>query len=488
MIRSLLVLGLLALSSPPKSQAQIPLQNIAYADLHNHTFADWAFGGGWHQGNAFMKMEQIYRACGPGESPSWLTKALGSIVRAEVAAFLSYGECLSKEMARPDWSTLNRHQSWADSLRKATETGLKLMVVSFVNNDMLCGLIPESRQKYAGCDDMVAVEKQLEQFKKFDQKYDFIEMATSPSHARKIVDSGRLAAVLSIEVEDIFGKEKLDQALQRYYEKGIRTFQPIHMFTNRFGGPAVYMPILNFAQALRSYRKGTGFNFHESTETNKIQKNILGLSQEGKTLIGKMVDRGFLIDVAHMSEKAVRDVLAVTKARGNYPIYVSHGHFREVMKPPRGTWEKATDLPLAKEIAKSGGIFGVRTSPENTNFVQGNPVANDCQGSTKSFAQQLYWAKKHGIPVAYGSDLNGFIRMTKPRFGGVVDSEGCKTPGAIGTDFDKTGLGQVAQLSDMMMDLRKIKASTESLEQSAYKYIEMWEKAWKARGQTKQSL
>ena len=39
-----------------------------------------------------------------------------------------------------------------------------------------------------------------------------------------------------------------------------------------------------------------------------------------------MMDRGMLVDVAHLSRKAFRDIHTISRQRGDYPILYSHAH------------------------------------------------------------------------------------------------------------------------------------------------------------------
>ena len=145
---------------------------------------------------------------------------------------------------------------------------------------------------------------------------------------------------------------------------------------------------------------------------------MLGLTDEGKALVDKMMHRGMLVDVAHMSERSVHDVHALAVARDHYPIYMSHGHFREIMTPDKQREEKTTPAWVIQILRETGGMFGLRTGHEEVNTYAASGVDNDCHGSTRSFAQ-AYDFGRLGLKVAMalGTDFNGFIQQTRPRFG-----------------------------------------------------------------------
>src|SRR5690606_6034561 len=114
----------------------------------------------------------------------------------------------------------------------------------------------------------------------------------------------------------------------------------------------------------------------------------------GAELVGHMIFRNMLIDVAHLSERAVRDVYQIASRRFNYyPLYNSHTRFAAVLT--------AEDAALQREfvtteeqigfIRETGGIVGLRTGQNAilTVINDAEGVLNDCDGSSKSFAQLL---------------------------------------------------------------------------------------------------
>ena len=70
-------------------------------------------------------------------------------------------------------------------------------------------------------------------------------------------------------------------------------------------------------------------------------QNIRGLSALGRWLIPRLMERGMLIDVAHMSEKGIGEVGEIVRNHepDPYPIYVSHGNPRLALD------EEASTLP-----------------------------------------------------------------------------------------------------------------------------------------------
>ena len=75
-----------------------------------------------------------------------------------------------------------------------------------------------------------------------------------------------------------------------------------------------------------------------------------GLTQFGKEVIAEMNRLGMLVDVSHVSDKTMSDVLDVTKA----PVFASHSSARALSNVPRNIPDD-----LLKRIASNGGVVQV---------------------------------------------------------------------------------------------------------------------------------
>jgi len=172
------------------------------------------------------------------------------------------------------------------------------------------------------------------------------------------LDGGALAGILATEgAHPLEGKiENLD----RLYEAGYRILGLQHFFDNELGG-----------------------SLHGESGA--------GLTPFGRQAVNAALSRGMIIDVAHSSETAVRDVLALTSK----PVIVSHtglkGHCNSARNISDG---------LIKEIAAAGGLIGV-------GFWDGAV----CDPSPKSIAGAIVYAiGLVGINhVALGSDFDGTV-------------------------------------------------------------------------------
>lgn len=513
-----------------------PLAGVA--DLHLHMFAEEAFGGGWFHGSHAGPGEVALAPCDGGDPGDHgrlredLAPLLGAcegmtleeladlVPLVGVLAAPGSGGVVSEFVSSvpgsagdtgehgdrsagwpglegwPRWDAIAHQQVWEEHLHAAYEAGLRLQVMSAVSLDWLCRALPDENVARPQCDEMDDVRLQLEMAHEFVKTHDWAEVALSAADARRIVEEDRMALVLSVEASHIFGEGDWRAGLDELYALGVRTLQPVHQLDNRFGGAAPHNPIFHVAQYAESCHVDMDCGLTEGGVTLGFDvdadcKNTRGLTDEGKALVAEMMARGMLVDVAHLSEKGVGDVRDLAVERDYYPIYISHGHLREVMVPARQREEKTTPAWIVRVLRETGGMMGLRTSHEEMSTYEGSAVPNTCHGSTRSFAQ-MYDFGRLGLklPVALGSDLNGFIQQTRPRFGRDACSASFTTEGRcqareeaasgappLGTPFDEVGLGHIGLLDDLLDDLDLLGSDTAPLRGSADTFVRMWERA-----------
>jgi microsomal dipeptidase-like Zn-dependent dipeptidase len=505
-----------------------------FAELHHHMFAEQAFGGGWFHGSytgtlnrcdggapesnharVRMDLSNLLNLCpnsgGVDLSTNPLLAGLFGLGGAVGSEFIAKMEGTQGDTGLhlgrrdvptkwPRWDTIAHQQSWEGWLRKAKDGGMSLVMVSLVSNGFLCNALPYQNLKRP-CDEMTDIEVQLQMARDFDARTDWVEIALSPAHARQIISSGRLAMVLSIETSKLFGTRDWRTELDRFYNLGVRSLQPVHQLDNRFAGAAPHNAIFQAAQFLDNCHIDTDCgvttnSFTLGFDVNSACRNVKGLTAEGRALIQAMMSKGMLLDIAHMSERSVQDTFALAQANTYYPLMISHGHFREVMNPKVAEQEKSTPAWVVRYLRQTGGIFGLRTAHDEVRKYTKTPVANNCHGSTRSLAQAYEFGRQGlKVPMAFGADFNGFIQQTRPRFGpnGACSAsfqaeadlqsyqQTLSGPGRLGTDFDEYGLAHIGLLPDLLRDLKNLGVNTSGLENSAETFIRMWERATTAR-------
>lgn len=521
---------------PTTGEALPPLSGIA--DLHLHMFAEEAFGGGWFHGSHSGPGEVALAPCDRGDPGDHarlkddLAPLLGScdgitleelgakvpliaIIAADgggsvVSEFVSNipgstgdtGEHKARTQGWPDlggwprWDAIAHQQAWEEQLHDAYMAGLRVEVVSAVSLDWLCRALPPENLDRPQCDEMADVKLQLDMAHAFVAAHDWAEIALTPEDARRIVSEDRLAIILSIEASHLMSTGDWRSQLDDFYAQGVRTLQPVHQLNNRFGGAAPHNPIFQIAQYAENCHidEDCGLTTDALTlgfDVDADCKNTLGLTDEGKALVGEMMDRGMLVDVAHLSERGIHDVHDLAVARDHYPIYLSHGHFREIMTPEKQREEKTTPAWVIQILRETGGMIGLRTGHEEVNTYEPSAVDNACHGSSRSFAQ-AYDFGRLGLKVAMGlgSDLNGFIQQTRPRFGpdacsASFDIEAqCQAKGQrdagpppLGTGLDQMGFGHIGLITELLADLDQLGSDTAPLRSSADDFVRMWERA-----------
>lgn len=491
-----------------------------FADLHVHQAAELGFGGNNLWGSHFGP---------PSEAlpPDGLENTVEeSVLQGPVAWVLGLHSLpgLALQMGEegvtrhgPGYPTFERwphfddvthqqvHEDW---LKEAHEEGLRLVVVSAVNFEGFCfalkAMYPRPGDRM-GCRDMENVRRQIEALHRMDEERDWYEIVVDPWHARHAITEGRLAVVLSFEASHLLPADEgryLDQ-LDKLWGMGVRTFQIAHETDSRFAGAAPHrwpFAVFQFFKWLPHARVSLTDGF----KVDARGKNVEGLSGRGRTLIEAMIDRYMLLDVAHLSERSVRDLHDLVARRHDYyPLYDSHTRFEWLLS--------ATDRRVQKEfltteeqirfIRETGGMVGLRTGQNDLRPADASAgVANDCAGSSRSYAQMVHYARKARLQVAVGSDLNGFINQLGPRFGDEAcptaldtereDQRAAQTGTPIGYcqsvaaergrgDFGFDGLRHVGYLPDLVSDLEALGTpGVEELKSSAEAFLRMWERAY----------
>jgi microsomal dipeptidase-like Zn-dependent dipeptidase len=181
--------------------------------------------------------------------------------------------------------------------------------------------------------------------------------------------------------------------------------------------------------------------------------NVRGLSAEGKDYIRRLMQKGMIVGIEHMSQQSVDDVYGVlgnllaTQGHSEcegfglkpvpascdeaaYPVAMSHAHFRALSVADRSRTTVEGFRPTEYEASNREADLMRRTNGIVGQFVSEDPVIppsgvtlppglqNDCGGSSKSFAVSLFYALRMlgGGHVALATDFT-IISGAAPRFG-----------------------------------------------------------------------
>lgn len=170
------------------------------------------------------------------------------------------------------------------------------------------------------------VEKTIEQIElvhELARRYpDRFAMARTAADVRRIHKGGRIASLIGVE-----GGGQIDgrfAVLRAYHRLGAGYLTLTHALTIPWADSATDAPA------------------HD------------GLTSFGEAVVGELNRLGMLVDLSHVSEAAMLDALAVTKA----PVIFSHSNARAVCDHPRNV----SDAVLAK-VAANGGVVMVNFAP-----------------------------------------------------------------------------------------------------------------------------
>ena len=150
-----------------------------------------------------------------------------------------------------------------------------------------------------------------------------LEAASTAADIRRIVRSGRIAALMGIEgghaIEDSLA------ALRMFYKLGVRYMTLTHTNTNDWADS-------------------------EGDINNSSVQHHNGLTDRGREIVREMNRIGMMVDISHVADKTFFDVIATTRA----PVIASHSSARAIANHPRNMSDD-----MLRAVAKNGGVVMV---------------------------------------------------------------------------------------------------------------------------------
>jgi microsomal dipeptidase-like Zn-dependent dipeptidase len=405
-------------------------------------------------------------------------------------------------------------------IERAWRSGLRIMVNDLVENRALCELYPlkqnncnEMASSYQQADDMYALQDYIDaQFG--GPGNGFLRIVKTPTEARRVINDGKLAMVLGVEVSEVLDcgqlldiprctPEQIDAELDRLESIGVQSLFPIHKFDNALGGvkfdsgatgvlvntgnkyatgkfwtaehcddPDHDNEPLNptgehaetFATLLDPVQTQPLFQGQLPIYPNAPLCNPRGLTPLGEFLIREMMRRGMIIETDHMSMKARRETLTILEADGYPGVISSH------------SWG---DPGSQKRIQRLGGLIG--------------PISHEANGFVEDWREiRAHRDTRYFFGIGFGSDINGLHSQPRPRSdasvnpvqypflsfdrGSVIDRQ---RSGTRVYDINTDGVDHYGLYPDQIEDMRKVggRAIVEDLANGAEAYLEMWERA-----------
>jgi hypothetical protein len=406
-------------------------------------------------------------------------------------------------------------------IERAWRSGLRIMVNDLVENRALCEIYP---LKQNGCNEMASAYAQAQDMHALVDYIDaqfggpgkgFLRIVDSPEEARQVVNDGKLAMVLGVEVSEVLdcgqfngtprcSAAQIDSELDRLHALGVRSLFPVHKFDNALGGThfdsGTTGVLVNVGNKYATGKFWTaehcpGAPDHDNEPTNPTGEqaeliysvfgsvltapllqgqlpvyppaplcNPKGLTPLGEHLIRAMMSRGMIVETDHLSVKARRDVLTILEAEDYPGVISSH------------SWG---DAGSQRRLQALGGLVG--------------PISSEAN----SFAAEWAEARANRDPrfffgTGFGSDINGLHAQPVPRpnaaqnpvqypfrsfdGGSTIDRQ---HSGTRIYDINVDGVDHYGLYPDWIEDLRQVGGPqiVDDLANGAEAYLQMWERA-----------
>jgi hypothetical protein len=497
----------------PFTGASPEAQVTGTIDAHTHVTAYEFLGGDFH--------------CGRPWDPFGIPYALGDCAsdqqgtNGQVESFIDYGAPLHQHDTR-GWPTFRDWPSPTDlaeegdywtGIKRAWMAGLRIFVTHLVDNEALCELMTK---RHNPCNDMNAVRLQARDLRDLQDYIDaqsggpgkgFFRIVTNPFQARQVINEGKLAVVVGIEVSHLFncgeylGVPQCDQAqvdagLKEVRALGVSTFFPVHKFDNAFGGTKMDSGELGALVNAGNFREtGSFWNVqtctgpeHDNTQLtvpivgslgpllNQLLQgvalplypppphcNTRGLTDLGAYLINQMIQQHFIVELDHMDAKTADQALSIIEAHHYSGVISAH------------SWDSPQE---------NAGIYSV-----------GGFVTPGAGSSPESFLSQ--WRDDRqmagnptGFGFGYGADMNGLAQQSQPTSGHPISYPFKSSDGAVTFtrerwgqrvfDLNTDGLANYGMYADWLQELQVLAGPqiTTDMFRGAEAYLEMWERAY----------
>ncbi|TXH06388.1 MAG: peptidase M19 [Nevskiaceae bacterium] len=430
---------------------------LGFADVHQHISAT-TFLGGAHYGSPFHRfgVTEALKDCSGVHGPDGHLDLLGNLYATQpLATHDTVGWPTFNAWPAPH--SLTHESTYYKWIERAWKAGLRILLNNLVENATLCHLeVVAHGNPTQDCNEMDSAVSQA-QFMHDMQDYidaqeggpgkGWFRLVDNPADARKVINQGKLAVVLGIEISHLFNcnltqvagladvsgctTADIDTQFDRLYQLGVREMFPIHEFDNALGGNGIFDGLVlnvgnfvdtgsfwktydcpstdpsgNFGDYL--YTPGAKMTTSDpsgvTAPANPVvsallagktiplpiypttrQCNARGLTDLGKYAFKKMMDHKIIMEVDHLELSMKEDLIKLAEQQNPpYPLISSHGGHGGISNDQ------------AARIYKLGGVVypggGGGTGPQWYDFVTKLLPLSD---------------PNHLFGVGLGSDTNG---------------------------------------------------------------------------------
>lgn len=424
----------------------------------------------------------------------------------------------------PSWCSIFHQQMWVDWIKRAHEGGLNIMVALATHSHCMADAA-ETKGPYDDktvMDNSIEGIKELVRASDFMEIAYSPKDVRRIVHDGKLaviigIEMDNIGNFYSpINPKKGFYQpnptwEQVKFEWDRLWDLGVRYVLPVHITNNIFGGAALYEPAFNISnkynngnefipELVNTAETGIGFYLEHPIVKNNIEasmlakivfdltggilpdevnpgrtenytywdklpgkghRNSLGITELGKQSIAYIMQKGFIIDIDHMSEKMANAVLQFA-LDNDYPVNSGHNEFRG----NSGNENNRTVLQYEK-IQHTGGMIGLGH-------------AGNASGFVKRF-RMAFQVMKRGH-IAIGTDVNGFFPL--PSVDTTVhvtynkDLTKCTT-GNKTWDINQDGFAHYGLFPDYIESWKLAGMEStefESFMHSAEHFTQMWEK------------
>lgn len=226
---------------------------------------------------------------------------------------------------------------------------------------------------------------------------------------------------------------------------------------------------------------GTGGSYMDGA----VERNNLGLSVNGGRVVRRAMELGMIINLDHVSSEARTDIYLIAQNElGGYPVNALHNNPNEMLpaNPPSGApapHEYDFDRAERDYIRATGGIFGVRLGPLDSNGYSASGVTLNCPRTSTETAKILAYLLDEGLDLGYSLDYATVTEGVHSR-----TFEECGT--SLGTDYIHSygsrvaeGLSHIGMMKKWHEELESVGLGASYLSRlkndGAEAFVRMWE-------------
>ena len=240
---------------------------LGFADAHQHISATH-FLGGAHYGLPFHRfgITEALKDCSGVHGPNGQLDLVGNFLGGTPTA-------THDTVGWPtfvDWparGSLMHEAMYYKWIERTYKAGLRLLVNNLVENETLCTLESKApgQNPLQNCNEMDNAVTEAGFMRDMQDYIDaqeggpgkgWFRIVENPADARRVINDGKLAVVLGIEISHLFNcrvtqvagladvngctQADIDEQLERLYSLGVREMFPIHEFDNALGGNGIF--------------------------------------------------------------------------------------------------------------------------------------------------------------------------------------------------------------------------------------------------------